>query len=330
MGLFSIPDEAHYYRETPERRASVDVVNGSIYGWRMFWLRGADGAIVSPTQRERWWSAERKAKCSHRGSGRYIGRLHTPESPDWDCSCGLYMYAELRELRTNSHLYIAKPEPTYSPHPGAMLHWTAWSYCRVWGKVVLADYGVRAQYMEIMHMFSDAPVSVRDKTRLAYPSVKINSILHLDDHPAARKRDTENLDLTDRVIPSVEVPAEMMKKFIPKLKKPLDLKSDYDVTHDNPWRARPGSIISAGAARPSPVAAPTGPTCTVQFGIYRQNGFPLDVKPPLTIAALRASRATLWGIPPDAEAYNGSTKLDATYVIKAGDNIEFHRRYVRP
>jgi hypothetical protein len=60
----------------------------------------------------------------------------------------------------------------------------------------------------------------------------------------------------------------------------------------------------------------------VRFGVYNQ---PSNVGGK-TVAEAREQFSRLWGIPKDAIAYKGKDKLDESYVIQPGDNIEFHRR----
>lgn len=66
----------------------------------------------------------------------------------------------------------------------------------------------------------------------------------------------------------------------------------------------------------------TGGVAQVQFGIYKQPGQYAG----RTIKEVRAERAQLWGIPDDAHAYLGNTKLEENYEIQEGDAVEFHRK----
>jgi hypothetical protein len=45
-----------------------------------------------------------------------------------------------------------------------------------------------------------------------------------------------------------------------------------------------------------------------------------------TVASIRSARKDEWNIPADSRAYKGKEQLDETYVVRAGDVIEFHRR----
>lgn len=66
----------------------------------------------------------------------------------------------------------------------------------------------------------------------------------------------------------------------------------------------------------------SGGVAQVQFGIYKQPGNYAGK----SVADVRAERAQLWGIPDDAHAYLGNTKLDENYEIQEGDAVEFHRK----
>lgn len=59
-----------------------------------------------------------------------------------------------------------------------------------------------------------------------------------------------------------------------------------------------------------------------RYGVYANPG-PYVGR---TVAEVRQQLGRLWQVPGDAQAYIGKNKLDDNYVVKAGDNIEFHRR----
>lgn len=60
----------------------------------------------------------------------------------------------------------------------------------------------------------------------------------------------------------------------------------------------------------------------IRYGVYNQPS-PVSGK---TVAEVRQQFSKLWGISADAVAYKGKDKLDESYVIQPGDNLEFHRR----
>ncbi len=45
-----------------------------------------------------------------------------------------------------------------------------------------------------------------------------------------------------------------------------------------------------------------------------------------TVAQVRLARRDAWNIPADARAYRGKDEIAETYVLQAGDMVEFHRR----
>jgi len=63
-------------------------------------------------------------------------------------------------------------------------------------------------------------------------------------------------------------------------------------------------------------------TASVQFGIYKQSGGFAGK----TVRQIREERGKLWGIPSDASAYSGSTKLGEDDVVEEGMSVEFHRK----
>lgn len=60
----------------------------------------------------------------------------------------------------------------------------------------------------------------------------------------------------------------------------------------------------------------------IRCGVYNNPGAHAGK----TINEIRNNFTKLWGIPTDAHAYNGKTKLEENYVVQPGDNIEFHRK----
>jgi hypothetical protein len=69
-------------------------------------------------------------------------------------------------------------------------------------------------------------------------------------------------------------------------------------------------------------STPAGSVANIRYGVYNQPA-PVSGK---SVAEVRQQFAKLWGISADAIAYKGKDKLDETYVIQPGDNLEFHRR----
>lgn len=60
----------------------------------------------------------------------------------------------------------------------------------------------------------------------------------------------------------------------------------------------------------------------VRYGVNNKQG-DLAGK---TIGQIRAEVGRSWKLTDDTSAYNGTQKLDEDYVVKPGENIEFHRR----
>lgn len=60
----------------------------------------------------------------------------------------------------------------------------------------------------------------------------------------------------------------------------------------------------------------------VRYGLYGQPG-PYAGK---SITDIRKEVGGLWGIPADAAAFKGKERLDDSYVVESGDQIEFHRK----
>lgn len=60
----------------------------------------------------------------------------------------------------------------------------------------------------------------------------------------------------------------------------------------------------------------------VRYGVHNQQG---DIAGK-TIGQIRAERGRQWQLPGDTAAYKGTEKLSDDYVIRPGDNVEFHRR----
>ena len=72
----------------------------------------------------------------------------------------------------------------------------------------------------------------------------------------------------------------------------------------------------------APGAKPSGGQAQIRFGVYSQPGNHVGK----TVTEVRNSVGKLWGVPTDASAYLGKEKLNDDYVIKDGDQLEFHRR----
>lgn len=75
---------------------------------------------------------------------------------------------------------------------------------------------------------------------------------------------------------------------------------------------------ASGAA----AGAPQGGAARVRYGVHSRVGDNTGK----TVRQVREELSRQWNLPGDATAFNGTTKLDDDYVIKAGDSLEFHRR----
>jgi len=61
---------------------------------------------------------------------------------------------------------------------------------------------------------------------------------------------------------------------------------------------------------------------TVRYGVYGQPGNYAGK----TVGEVRKQLQTAWSIPTDAKAHKGKAAMDDSYVIQAGDSIDFHRQ----
>lgn len=69
-------------------------------------------------------------------------------------------------------------------------------------------------------------------------------------------------------------------------------------------------------------AANSGGTCRMRFGSYNQPAPFVG----WTVAQVRERLADLWGVPKDANAFIGKTKLEDSHVISPDEEIEFVKR----
>jgi hypothetical protein len=69
-------------------------------------------------------------------------------------------------------------------------------------------------------------------------------------------------------------------------------------------------------------SAESNGSAQIRYGVYNNPGSHAGK----SVSDLRGQFSAMWGIPTDANAYKGKEKLDDSYVIQPGDNVEFHRR----
>lgn len=63
-------------------------------------------------------------------------------------------------------------------------------------------------------------------------------------------------------------------------------------------------------------------TATIRYHLYTNAGSYAG----RSVGQVRQELAAMWGIPNDAAAYKGKEKMEDSYIIEPGDQLEFHRR----
>lgn len=76
------------------------------------------------------------------------------------------------------------------------------------------------------------------------------------------------------------------------------------------------------AAAAAGAAGKASKMANVRYSVYNQTGAFAGK----TVAQVRAELGQQFGIPTDATAFKGKTKLEDDYHIQPGDSIEFHRK----
>jgi hypothetical protein len=181
------------------------VLLGRLWGWRAFKL-GAE-TVSSPQQRHSWKSHSQQAEC-------YAGHV----SPGDSCSCGFYVYATLEDLMDNIDLYGTKNVGLVS----------------AWGKIVLAEYGFRAQWVRLEHLFLDADRNWRAAVGAHYDTLEHQvRVAHLAKLPVIDlpQKFKKRVKLDKMVIPRREVPSEVIEEFMgngsltPRVAKKLERRA---------------------------------------------------------------------------------------------------------
>lgn len=80
---------------------------------------------------------------------------------------------------------------------------------------------------------------------------------------------------------------------------------------------------AGGQGQAAAAAQPQGGTAKIRYGVYDQQ---VPAGNNLSVGQIRTTYQTMWSMPAEADAYIGGTKVGDDYVIKAGDQVEFHRR----
>jgi len=70
-----------------------------------------------------------------------------------------------------------------------------------------------------------------------------------------------------------------------------------------------------GAGQPGPAK--------VRYGVYDQQ---IPTGTGINVGQLRTNYQTVWSMPGDVEAYVGGQRVDDSYVLAAGQQLEFHRK----
>lgn len=190
------------------------ILHGFIDGWRVFQIRGT-GRFSSPIHnfgRDKgvWYSSRRRAKCTYQGNqivrhkeGR-LQYLDHPAAPVEHCHCGFYGYNDYQALYNYAWYYETHALTT------------AVAQVKVWGKVIPAQRGFRAQWMKVTKLYVSPhlPRLTIDVFGEHYPDIEIATKAELPEpNVSYRKLPDRVVDLRSMAIPEAEVPKSVLKRY---------------------------------------------------------------------------------------------------------------------
>ena len=94
-----------------------------------------------------------------------------------------------------------------------------YALCKVWGRIIVHEYGLRSQYLRVERLFVDHPGRVRDRVRSHYPEVRVNALAERSKYPGGKMNGKQKIDLRVNAVPAAEVHNEAIRAYVPKKKK---------------------------------------------------------------------------------------------------------------